>query len=454
MKWNKKYSITISFGIILFVSVFTSMNVKWGDLRWHGIMGHDANGYYAYLPAVFIYDDLNFLFYDHELKELKKENVNLNFDYRENYNNNKVNKYFIGTSIAQFPFFITAHVLSTPLGFESSGYSKIYYVFIALAAIFYMLLGLLFFNKVLILYDIDVLNRAISLLALLFGTHLFYYTIFEPGMSHVYSFAFITMMVYYGKKYFILPNTKTAIIYSLLLGLITLIRPVNLLVILLLPFIAGSFESLKNGLIYLFKTQGKTILFSSIVFLLVLSIQLIIYKLQTGSFLVYSYTEEGFNFLDPHMIAILFSYKKGLFLYTPLCLLAFIGMIKLYHRSRFETSVFIAFFLILTYILSSWWIWWYGGSFSSRVYVDFLSLFGILLALSLVYFKGKKTYRLYLLLIVFFILFNQKQTYLYRVAYIHWEDMNKEKYWQSTYHPFQLWYTRLMEEDSASIQPE
>ncbi|MCB7372887.1 hypothetical protein LI003_23625, partial [Bacteroides caccae] len=47
--------------------------------------------------------------------------------------------------------------------------------------------------------------------------------------------------------------------------------------------------------------------------------QLIIYRWGTGEFIVYSYTKEGFNFLHPEIIKVLFSYEKGLFVYTPIC---------------------------------------------------------------------------------------------------------------------------------------
>lgn len=72
MKSFKKHSVAIVFASIVLISLFTAANVKWGDQRWHGIISHDANGYYAYLPAVFIYHDLNFNFYDSQLEENKK----------------------------------------------------------------------------------------------------------------------------------------------------------------------------------------------------------------------------------------------------------------------------------------------------------------------------------------------------------------------------------------------
>jgi len=65
-------------------------------------------------------------------------------------------------------------------------------------------------------------------------------------MSHVYSFAFIAAFLYYIKKFFDEGKTTTVIIAAVCLGIIMLIRPVNLLIILTIPFLAGSSDNLKE----------------------------------------------------------------------------------------------------------------------------------------------------------------------------------------------------------------
>lgn len=433
MKWIKKNSLVWSFALILVISIFTSANVRWGDQRWHAIISHDANGYYAYLPAMFIYQDFNFRFYDDEIKEDRLKNTHLNYDFREKSNNQYVNKYYVGTSILQIPFFLVAHILSEPLGFSNNGYSKIYYIGINLAAIFYLLLGLLYLKKILSIYGFDSFLVHMVLFILYFGTHLFYYTIFEPGMSHVYSFALISMLIYYGMNYFSVPQFKSAIIFTILLGLITLIRPVNILAVLLIPFIANSKSHLIRGMRYLFSGFAYRFILLVFIFIIITFIQLLVYKIQTGLYIVYSYADEGFNFLSPHMIDILFSYKKGLFLYTPICFIALFGFYKLYSNNRFTAISLILFFTVLTYVLSSWWSWWYGGSFSSRVFVDYLSIFGILLAFFLLQLKEIRYKKMAFAFLFLLVLFNQKQTYLYRTGEIHFVNMDQEKFWDSVF---------------------
>jgi hypothetical protein len=74
-------------------------------------------------------------------------------------------------------------------------------------------------------------------------------------------------------------------------------------------------------------------------------------------------------------------------------------------------------------------VWFYGGSFSSRVYVEYLPLFMILLALSAQNAMNRLAKNSLVIIVVLLIFICQIQTYQYRYYYIHWEDQTKEKYW-------------------------
>lgn len=438
MSLIKKHSTLFIFVLLAIILVFTASNVKWGGSRWDSIIRHDGKGYYAYLPAAFIYHDLSFSFYD-EIENGKYYIAELEYDYRGRYNGAVVNKYYMGTALAELPFFLMAHVFSTPLGFENDGYSKIYHIFISIAGLFYMLLGLYLLWKVLLLYQIKKSNINIVLISMALGTHLFYYSVFEPCMSHVYSFAFVNAFILFSKKYFLKHEAKDLIISSFLFAIIILIRPVNGLIIFVLPFLAGSYRELKISIVRLFSKDIMPFVLASLVFLAVVSLQGIVYYLQTGSFIVYSYGNEGFYFLDSQVFNILFSYKKGLFLYTPLCFLSLLGAYYQYHKNKFEVFSLLAFFIILTYVLASWWNWWYGGSFSSRVYIEYLFVFALLLGIALENISNKKWRNVFLICLGLLILFNQKQTYLYRTGHIHYEDMDKAWYWKSVFDHLLFW---------------
>ena len=413
--------------IIMLIMTIVTSNLNWGKSSWVGIIESDGKGYYAYLPAIFIYNDLNFGFFD-EIEKEKYYDKNLYYDYRSGAYGKVINKYYCGTALAELPFFIIAHTSVKLLGYDADGYSKTYPVFISIAALFYLFLGLLYLRYILGEYKISERNISITLMAAAFGTNLFYYTVGEAGMSHIYSFAFVSMFFYYVKKYFDLLQNKYIPVIAIILGIIILIRPINALILVAVPFAAGSYSSLKTGLQTMFQDKLR-LGFSVLITIAIASVQLIIYKISTGHFFIDSYGEEEFNFMSPHFFDILFSYKKGLFLYTPIFLISLTGGYFLWKSSKYEFYSLFGFLVFITYIFSSWWMWYYGGSFSSRVYVEYIPLFMILLAISLERIKVKSIKNLYLSLVVLLIIVCQIQTFQYRYFDIHWSEMNKEKYW-------------------------
>ena len=423
----KRTASEITLIIIMLCVTLVSSNINWGSERWKGIIEVDAKGYYAYLPAIFIYHDLNFGFFDKIEKE-KYFDQNLYYDYRAYADGKTITKYYAGTAVAEMPFFLIAHALSSLMHYDSDGYSRLYPIFINIAALFYLFIGLLFLNRTFSGFGVKEWIKSLVLFAAVFGTNLFYYTVGEPGMSHIYSFAFIAAFFYYSRLHFTSFNRSYIIVVAMVLGMIVLIRPVNGLILFIWPFAAGDFSTLKRGFSNL--VSHKLHLAGGIlIFIAVCTIQLVIYKISTGKFFVYSYTGEGFDFMNPHFVETLFSYKKGLFLYTPLYLLSFIGLFYFWRNSRFSVFSWLGFFILLTYILSSWSNWYYGGSFSSRVFVEYIPLFMILLAMGLQHTAGKIPRILYVISIVLLTLLCQIQTYQYRYNQIHWSEMNKEKYW-------------------------
>jgi hypothetical protein len=74
------------------------------------IIRSDGFGYYSYLPAIFIYGDYS--------QEFVKEKVHKHYtgtglpEYMQMVDNRPVDKYFFGTAVLMYPFFMTAHWLA------------------------------------------------------------------------------------------------------------------------------------------------------------------------------------------------------------------------------------------------------------------------------------------------------------------------------------------------------
>jgi hypothetical protein len=208
------------------------------------------------------------------------------------------------------------------------------------------------------------------------------------------------------------------------LGVVFLIRPFNIIIVLIIPFLAGNWDDLKTGFKTFFEHQ-KILLISVLTFVLIASVQPIIYFIQTNHIWIDSYPGEHFNLLKPHLLQILFSFQKGLFVYTPMVLLAQFSLVYLFRNNKFMAYSYLTFFGVLTYLLSSWWIWYYGGSFSLRAYIEYFGIFAILLT---ILFNEAKLFKLKTFLVLFFIVLCQIQTYQYRYFIIHWSEMDQDKY--------------------------
>ncbi|PLX05106.1 MAG: hypothetical protein C0595_00750, partial [Marinilabiliales bacterium] len=138
---------------------------------------------------------------------------------------------------------------------------------------------------------------------------------------------------------------------------------------------------------------------------------------------------EGFYWSRPEILNFLFSFRKGWFIYTPFYLLLFPAVFILLKRNRYQFIWFLAFFLSLIYLFSSWWNWFYGDSFGMRPMVDFTTLF--ILVISLSCNKIKPLIRNLLLIFLLIVSsLNLVQSYQYVKGIIHPDSMNMKAYFK------------------------
>lgn len=400
---------------LLLISLFSE--------RWQYIRS-DGEGYYAYLPAVFIYHDLTFQFAD----DIQKKYPKSYHPFRNEVNSKIVNKYFAGLAVLWLPFFLLAHLFSSAFGLETDGYSILYQKSVLVAALFYLWIGLIAFRKILFKMNFKEWQATIVTILIVFATPLFNYACYDPSFTHVYSFSLISLFVLHVMVY--RDNQKSRYLYwaALFFGIIVILRPVNGLVVASLPFIAGDKNRLRQLLAACFVPLKKFFIALAIVGLVIV-IQLLLWYLQTGHLLVWSYGNESFDFRQFHMHDALFSYRKGLFIYTPICFLALFGFLPLFRKSPWQFTWLLVILLLLVYVFSSWHPWWYGAGFSYRPMVDYLCYFGILMAF-VARFKSMILKLGLGLLMVLAVPLNIVQTYQYNNYILHINEMDKEKYWE------------------------
>jgi hypothetical protein len=405
-----------------------SINVRyenWNER--YNIIAWDVNSYYAFLPMVFIHKDI-------DLDFVKDGNERI----REHYwpIKTETGKSAIitsmGMSFLYAPFFLVCHGIVELIDFPGDEFSYPYKIALIISSFFYLCFGLIFLRKVLLKYY-SRLVTGITLVIIAFGTNLLHYTTEEPTMTHAYSFSLIAVFLYLLIKWLEKPGIRMALLTGALAGLITLIRPTNVIILLLLVFWGvGSFGELGQR-IMLYLRKAHLILIMAGAFILVWVPQFIYWHYISGSifFNTYGSLGVGFMFDQPQFFHTLFSYRKGWLLYTPVMVLAIIGLIMLYRQHRRLFFPVLIYFIINVWVVSSWWCWWYGGGFSQRSFIDFYGIMAIPMAAFLTWTMNRRLLLKIPLLIIFagLLYLNIFQTIQYRKGIIHNKMMTKQTYW-------------------------
>jgi hypothetical protein len=421
-KFNREISWSkIAVIVLIIICAWYGKNLK--TWKKNEVIKNDVVSYYEYLPAVFIFHDLNFKF-----TSSLPENFEGSFWVQTGPAGKPIIRMTMGLALLWLPFFLLAHLSAHLLGVSTLGYSWPYSLSILVAALFYLAAGLLAVRKILLRFFTEI-TTSVVLILLVAGTNLMHYVIVEPGMSHVYSFCLIAVFLLYTFKWFDKSTVLNTVFLGFLGGMIMLIRPVNIL-ILLFPALMG-IKSINDFETRLLKNR-KMIVVAGLAALITVLPQLIYWKIQTNQFLFNSYMNEGkFYFLNPQVINGLFSYRKGWLIYTPVMILSVAGLFQL-KRSVFPLYMpTVLFFILNVYVVFSWWCWWYGGSFGSRVMIDMYGIAAVPMAIIVdKLIKSRWLFRGVTIAVFTFLIFlNQLQMNQYRTSLLHWDSMTGKTYW-------------------------
>jgi len=337
----------------------------------------DGSGYYIYLPQYIVYSDsAHFSFTKSVNVKYQNPSIFSMLDYDVETKKLR-SKFYVGTAVLQAPFYFVAHKFHEWNGWIADGYEKGYRFSIQIAAIFYWLIGAISLFKFFDRKGFSKISILVGIVLITFGTNLNQYASFWVTMSHVYSFSMVACFINVSSLWADRNKSKHFHWMLLLLGLIAIVRPINVLVAILVPFFFGSFTEFWERIKELFTKKYFQVIIGISFFILPVVIQLAIQFNQTGSVSLYTYKEEGFsNAAHPQFWNVLFSYQKGFFVYAPAMFVLFIGMYYFFrNESRFFALGWFATVLIWLYAISSWWTWDYGGGLGMRALIEMLPLF-------------------------------------------------------------------------------
>lgn len=339
----------------------------------------DGFGYYVYLPAL-VYRDFTFSFvegWEHPLGLIEAAG-------------GLVNKYPVGVAVMESPFFFAAHLISLLRdaltgSVTATGYTNLYQYMVLFGGVCYWIAGTALLYMLLTKYL--GFSKRVSLftcIVITYGTNLFHYASYDACFSHVYSYFLFDAFLYYlcwyeerdeeGRNRF-----WQTCIFGFLAGLIFMCRNTNILFVLTYVFYGvTNWNTLKARMVKILNPiRAVPIILTGCLTILP---QMLYWHTATGHWFLYSYGGESFYWTSPQLGNFLFSVRKGLFFWSPVLLLALVGMVAAYKVKEQLYVGLIAFFVSIVYVSSAWWSWYYGGSFGQRVAVDFMCLFAIFIA--------------------------------------------------------------------------
>lgn len=350
----------------------------------------DPLGYYQFLPGVL---------FDHDWMHLSYS------VYLDNGNN--LSLFTIGVAVLRAPFFLLATAWSYLVGEEPTGFGLPYYFAQFFGAALYCSTGLM-----LVLHTIRKTwpnnIASITIILLLIGTNLYFYTVHEAGMSHVYSFFLFAWLMYLTVGMLERPRSATLLGLFVCGALILLVRPLNGIA-LLIPVFYGStpLEAIRTRWKWVLSFP-RSFALGIVIALSMVAPQLVYWHQVTGHWLVFTYGTkgEGFNWGSPHLWDILFSHQGGWLLYTPLMIGAVVTLLWQAWRNVTGARTILLVLGLAWYIYASWWSWWLGGSFGHRGFVEHYALLALPLATfvhSTIQWAGPR--RVYLLMPAAFLVF-------------------------------------------------
>jgi len=344
---------------------------KWNQSGAEATISYDVSGYYMYLPAAFIYEDLKEVkFLDGIIEQYRPTGDPYQVFTHES--GNKVMKYSIGQSVMYSPYFAIAHAWAkADPRYPPDGFSFPYQFLISMGSLVVSFLGLFWLMTVLRFYFRDG-PVALTLLLIVFGTNYLNYAAIDGAMTHNNVFTLYALLLLTTHRFYVRATWSRALLIGLCIGLMALTRPTEIIAAVI-PVLWGLDFGRPNAIGNRLKFFGEhwfKLASAAAVTLAVGSIQLLYWKYVSGDWLVYSYQDQGFDWLRPHLNEGLFSYKAGWLIYTPLMVFSLIGFYALFRRKAALFPALLLHSLLFIYVAFAWSVWWYGGSLGQRTMVQ------------------------------------------------------------------------------------
>jgi len=393
-------------GFLFIVLLFAALNrhSRTKPFHYSSQIMSDKAGYYVYLPALFLYEFKGNQF------PAKTDSLTGNGFYLNPSNNKVQSKYPVGVAVLVSPFFLVAHTYAIITQTVADGFSMPYQNAIDFAAVFYLVLGLYFLNKFLLNYVSQRIST-LTLCAVLLGSNLYYYAIFEGGYSHVFTFFLFSVWVYCLTIFDKTHSKKYWIFLCVIAAFVLLVRQINIVFLLASLGLLSTIKSIYVQRTYKDWLQGIAI------GILVLAPQILYNLYLTQTPFTYSYTNEAFIYwLNPKWKEVLVGFKNGWLSTNPIFILSIIGMVVLFTYHKQKSIVVFLISLACCYLYASWWAYDLGCGYGHRGFVDIYPFLSLPIAYAAAFFlanPNKLIKSIFYAFVLAGILFNLKYIYTY-----------------------------------------
>jgi len=414
-------------GIIAIAIFIRFVSIDFSKLDKYVITNFDGLGYYMYLPAIFIYQDITEYKWLDDIDD--KYNVigrNWKFQISKHESGNYVTSYLGGVSILQLPFFAVAHGYALITDYPADGFSPPYQLALSFGIVVYFGLILLLLRKILLRYYDDE-AVAVTLVLLFLASNAIEYTAIEAGHSHGYVLMMYALIIWLSIKWHEQPTVRRALATGLVIGLATIMRPTEL-IIFLIPLLWNTHTKVDAKRKWELVKKHKSHVGFAVLGAFLAALPQITYWIYVTGSPIHTVGSKWY-FLNPYF-RVLFGWQKGWFIYTPVTIFFIAGLFFMKGKP-FRKSV-IWFCILNIWIVISWSVWRYGGSYSTRALVQSYPLFALGLAGFAAWVLSTKYRSLFYVLAIYLTAVNLFQIWQYRTGILRHDEMNRA-YYQAVY---------------------
>src|SRR6266481_2883137 len=348
----------------------------------------DGVGYYAFARATLIDHSLNFerdyIAANTSFRDARLDSQGRPKQIFRTRTGHLDNHFTVGPAMLWAPFLLLAHggvLLARALGSQvaADGFSAPYRLAMAFGTAFWGFLGLLLAFRLARQYAGDLWG-SLATVAIWWASPLPMYMYFNPSWSHAHSAFAVSLFVFYWHQTREERTPSQWFVLALIAALMLNVYYANamLLMILVVEALRGYAAAFRRGAgtgAAVSQLLAKHLLFAAVTLLCLLPTFVSRYIVYGNPFQSGYGSLQNWAWRSPYFLAVLFSSEHGLFSWTPLLLLATVGLVSFKWREpRVGTPLLAA--ALAFYIFIACYPDWAGiSSYGNRFFVSLTPLF-------------------------------------------------------------------------------